>query len=76
MNLKRGVTMVIFQYETVIVKSDINAKIHAGMSGLVMELSENCAGVMFTSNTGQTIVYEDETVFQIPLETLEAQQVA
>ncbi len=68
--------MVIFQYETVVVKDDINAKIHAGMSGLVMEIDEMYAGVMFTSNTGQTIVYQDETVFKIPLEALETSQVA
>ncbi len=67
---------MIYQYESVTVACDINEVIKEGMNGLVMELTDSYAGVMFTSCTGQTLVYDDETVFMIPLNLLGSVAVA
>jgi hypothetical protein len=69
-------TMSIFQYDSVTLQEDINEKVTAGMEGLVMELNDTHGVVMFTNSFGQTVQFEGETTFSIPLELLSTKQIA
>lgn len=67
---------MIMQYDTVTVTADVNPVILAGMCGLVMDLTDRYAEVMFTSETGITYTFDGKSTFEIPLNYLVVPEVA
>lgn len=67
---------MIMQYDTVTILEDLNPVITKGMMGLVMDINDDFAEVMFNSETGITYSFNGSTTFTVPLTKIAVPSVA